>query len=234
MKNATWLPLLLLALSLSVFKVHAGDTFYYGELDGTILLTNVPSGNHLRPLRHEDNRHFPRKGPTPFADIIREAAIKAGLNEDLLSAIIAVESDFRPRAVSPKGAMGLMQLMPDTAEALGVTRPFDPRENVLGGARHLRSLLDRFGGDLELALAAYNAGEQRVRERGTVPPFPETRRYVDQIMARLPPSTRSRSVREARSPGPVFPQENRFFIYVDENGFPEFTDIPKRMGKPTR
>ncbi len=232
MTPATRLAILLLALSLSVFKVHGGDTFYYGESDGTILLTNIPSGNHLRPLRREEGGILPRKGQTPFGAIIREAAIQAGLNEDLLLAVIAVESDFRPGAVSPKGAMGLMQLMPDTADALGVARPFDPRENVQAGALHLRRLLDRFGGDLELALAAYNAGEQRVRESGAVPPFPETRRYVDQIMARLSPSSRSRSVHEARSPIPVLPQEKRIFIYVDENGITKFTDIPKGAGKP--
>ena len=101
MKTATRLPILLLALSLPVFKVHAGDTFYYGDLDGTILLTNVPSGNHLRPLRPEEGNPFPRKGQTPFGAIIRQAALQAGLNEDLLLAVIAVESDFRPEAVSP-------------------------------------------------------------------------------------------------------------------------------------
>jgi soluble lytic murein transglycosylase-like protein len=96
--------------------------------------------------------------------------------------VIAVESGFNPRAVSRAGAGGLMQLMPRTAATLGVRDVFDPAENVDGGARHLRALLDRLGNNLPLALAAYNAGEQAVAQHGGIPPYPETRDYVARIL----------------------------------------------------
>jgi hypothetical protein len=94
----------------------------------------------------------------------------------------AAESGFDPRAVSPKGALGLMQLMPGTARELGVSDPFDPAQSVRGGARYLRRLLDRFGGRLDLALAAYNAGPGAVEEHGGVPPYRETREYVRKVI----------------------------------------------------
>jgi soluble lytic murein transglycosylase-like protein len=104
----------------------------------------------------------------------------------LLHAVIAVESDYDAKAVSPKGAQGLMQLMPATAQRFGVANPFDPRENVRGGALYLKWLLDLFGGDLQLAIAGYNAGEQAVIRAGyRVPPYAETQKYVPRVMSRL-------------------------------------------------
>ena len=102
--------------------------------------------------------------------------------ERLIWAVIRVESDFNHRAVSRKGARGLMQLMPETAAALGVRNSFDPRENIDGGTRHLRSLMVRFRYDVRLAVAAYNAGEGPVVAYGGVPPYPETREYVTQVL----------------------------------------------------
>jgi Flp pilus assembly protein TadD len=115
---------------------------------------------------------------------IREIAEVYRLDPALIKAVISVESDFNPRAVSPKGARGLMQLMPLTASELGVELIHDPWENIEGGARYLRERLDRFGGDLALALAAYNAGEGAVRRHGGIPPYPETRRFVAEVLAR--------------------------------------------------
>jgi len=120
----------------------------------------------------------------PYGDEIAEAAGVWGVDPDLVRAVIEVESAFEPRAVSAKGAMGLMQLMPATARQYGVADPFDPRSNIEAGTRHLRSLLDRF--DLSLALAAYNAGVGAVERYGGVPPYRETRSYVRRVMARLP------------------------------------------------
>jgi hypothetical protein len=105
--------------------------------------------------------------------------------ESLVAAVISVESEFNPRAVSSRGALGLMQLMPTTAALLGVRDAFDPRENVDAGARHLRDLLDRFANDVSLALAAYNAGAQAVIRHGGVPPYPETRAFIARVLGRV-------------------------------------------------
>lgn len=127
---------------------------------------------------------FPAGAPEPPAAIraaIDEAADGAGLDDRLLVAIVTVESAFEPGIVSPKGAIGLMQLMPGTAQRFGVRDPFDYRENLRGGAAYLTWLLRKFDGDLPLALAAYNAGEQAVTTYGGVPPFRETTAYVEEV-----------------------------------------------------
>ena len=126
----------------------------------------------------------PASGVTGLAALAVEAARRHGLDPDLVQAVVAVESGFRPDAVSPKGAQGLMQLMPRTARALGVKDSFDPADNLDGGARHLRALVTRYGGDVKRALAAYNAGEGAVARHGGVPPYPETLAYVRKVLKR--------------------------------------------------
>ena len=115
-----------------------------------------------------------------FRDLIANAAERHGVSPSLVRAVIEVESNFEQRARSRKGAMGLMQLMPDTARQYAVANPYDPRSNIDAGTRHLRMLLDRF--DVSRALAAYNAGEGAVRRFGGIPPYPETRSYVRRIL----------------------------------------------------
>jgi len=130
----------------------------------------------------------PTKPRMTMADIhahIRQVALRHGISPLLVAAIIEAESEFNPRAVSRRGARGLMQLMPDTAKTLGVDDPFDPRENIEAGVRHLRALMDRFGDNLPLVLAAYNAGEVAVIKHRGVPPYRETRAYVKRIMKKL-------------------------------------------------
>ena len=142
---------------------------------GVLLLTLVPGymASHVRVTN------------APFDAHIKEAANRYAISEDVIAAVIEAESRFNARAVSRRGAQGLMQLMPATAATLGVRDPFDPRDNIDGGVRHLRSLMDRFNHDLPLALAAYNAGERAVLQNRGVPPSRETRDYVSRIMRRM-------------------------------------------------
>lgn len=117
-----------------------------------------------------------------WGELIDRYAGRFGVDNELVAAVITHESGGDPNAVSPAGAIGLMQLMPSTAKALGVKKPFDPEENIRGGTKYLRSLLDRFNGDVRLALAAYNAGPGAVRKYKDVPPYAETRNYIKRIL----------------------------------------------------
>jgi len=119
----------------------------------------------------------------PYDGLIRRAAQKHELDPALLTAVVRAESGFDQNALSSAGAMGLMQLMPETARSLGVRDPYDPGQNIEGGATLLRSMIDRYSGRLDLALAAYNAGPGAVDDYNGVPPYAETRRYVDSILA---------------------------------------------------
>jgi hypothetical protein len=125
---------------------------------------------------------FPSRGAVDLNDVVNEASGRYRLDPDLVTSVIKAESGFNTRAVSPKGAQGLMQLMPGTASQLGVPNAFDPQANVEGGAKYLRELLERYNFDLVKALAAYNAGPQRVEQFGGVPPYYETRAYVARVV----------------------------------------------------
>jgi soluble lytic murein transglycosylase-like protein len=161
--------------------------------DGTLHFSDVPLTRAHRPMsaawarighdRRRDGGRLRLSGK--FSQEVSRASAATGLDTRLLHAVIAVESDYQREVVSPKGAMGLMQLMPGTAAALGVIDPFDPEENIVAGARYLRRLWDRFG-DLTLALAAYNAGPERVEQFGGMPPFAETEGYVAQVRRLYP------------------------------------------------
>lgn len=123
--------------------------------------------------------------PTEIRRLVREASQRYGVDEALVLAVMQTESDFNPRTVSRAGAMGLMQLMPENVTEYGVSDPFDPAQNIDAGVRHLRDMLRAFGGNLELGLAAYNAGPGNVRKYGGIPPFSETRSYVPKVLARM-------------------------------------------------
>jgi soluble lytic murein transglycosylase-like protein len=141
-----------------------------------------PGGGHIDPVAPRLNT-AERKA---IAEAVTRVAAKHALDPSLVLAVIQAESGFNPKAVSPKGAMGVMQLMPGTAERFGVRDPFDVEDNLKGGVAYLRWLLDHFDGSVPLAVAAYNAGEEAVGRYGGIPPYPETRAYVERVTGAYP------------------------------------------------
>lgn len=187
------LPVLLLAL-FPALPVRASAIYTYREKDGTIVYTNVPpAGVNARRLGGSSFRQAPRPNEVPARAIIAEslylewmteAARKYNIPLALVRAVAHAESNFDPRALSRKGASGLMQLMPETASKMYVRDIFDARQNILGGVRYLRVLANEFDGQMETIVAAYNAGPEAVRKYGNqVPPFDETRAYVQKVLA---------------------------------------------------
>ncbi len=175
------------ALGLIPVSGRCGTTVYhFTDDDGVTHFTNLPSDPRYRPMPSTDPPPPPRRlgnpKSRPYEAVIARTAEKYDLDPNLLRAVIKCESDFNHLAVSRSGAQGLMQLMPETARLVDVGDPFDARENLEGGARYLKYLLDSFG-DVNLALAAYNAGEGTVRRHGGVPPFKETRNYVKAVLS---------------------------------------------------
>jgi hypothetical protein len=181
----------LLAAALLVTASEASAQIYTRrKSNGVIEATNVPSARDFRltyPGKGRLIHSFGFRGSYTgqYDKHIEEAAAHHGVSPALVKAVIQVESEWDALAVSSKGARGLMQLMPFTAERFGVADSFDARQNIFGGVHYLRVLLDQFGGDVDLALAGYNAGENAVLRYGGVPPFKETRGYVEKIQALL-------------------------------------------------
>jgi soluble lytic murein transglycosylase-like protein len=161
--------------------------YAWRDANGTLVLSdrelNTPTKIYEvegAPAYRTTTAHVTSGAPR-FDDIVVAHAQRHSLRPELVRAVIQVESGFNPQATSPKGAMGLMQLMPATARALGVRNPYDPEENIRGGTAYLRKLLDKYDGNEELALAAYNAGPGAVDRYGNVPPYRETRDYVRKV-----------------------------------------------------
>jgi soluble lytic murein transglycosylase-like protein len=166
--------------------------YMYVDADGVKHYTDVPDSNRYRLLvlsprdLTESGEHYNANvlaRASQYDSIIEKAAASSAVEPNLLRAVIVVESGFNSRAVSKRGAVGLMQLMPATASRFGVSNPYDPKENIHAGARYLKFLMDRFGQNVRLALAAYNAGEDAVaRNGGQIPPFTETMAYVPKVL----------------------------------------------------
>src|SRR5213593_716819 len=176
-------------ISVLLSSTSVGAQVYrLSEGDGTVHFTNAPTDPRYKSLSGYSSGtsagflRLPPADTARFGTEIKAAAERYGVPERLVQAVIRVESGFNSRAVSVKGAQGLMQLMPETASLLGVRNSFDPQQNIDGGVRHLRGLIDRFGNDLPLALAAYNSGEKAVVNHRGIPPFAETRDYVTRVL----------------------------------------------------
>ncbi len=163
------------------------------ERTGSTIRLQIAGGSvevaaeELVTVEPEDTFSAPPAAPlnVPYAELIRAAAQKHGMDQELIASVIAVESNFNPRAVSPRLARGLMQLLPETAARLAVADVFDPAQNIDAGTRYLKELLARYNQDLALALAAYNAGPDKVEQYRGVPPFFETRNYVQRVTQKL-------------------------------------------------
>ena len=191
MNSGRWI-LMVACIVLTVSSVSA-DIYRYEDEEGVVHFTDVPTDRRfklfMRDLKKDKRLRTTfrlgdcARNPDEFASIINQCALEYGVDRSLVQAVIHAESGYNPNAVSRKGATGLMQLMPKTAQVLKVNDSFNPTENIRGGVRYLRFLLDTFKGDVTLALAAYNAGLSRVAKYGGVPPYNETRTYVARVLS---------------------------------------------------
>ena len=173
----------------------AAQIYSWRDGDGKLVLSDKPRPDKGQQTTYEvhaaaavlSTLPVPREKSAPYEQSISAHSERLGVAADLVRAVIQVESAFNPVAVSNKGAMGLMQLMPDTARELGVANPFNPDQNIRGGVTYLKQLLNRYDNNVELALAAYNAGVGNVEKYDGVPPFKETKNYVNKITKAAPP-----------------------------------------------
>ena len=184
--------LLIVTVVLGVASPAAAQIYSWRDADGKLVLSDKPRpGDGAQTTYADATSVRATQGSTaksaPYEASITEHARRQKVAADLVRAVIQVESAFNPVAVSSKGAMGLMQLRPATAVEMGVGNPFDPDQNIRGGVAYLRRLLDRYNGNVELALAAYNAGMGNVEKYGDVPPFKETKSYVKKVTGAAPP-----------------------------------------------
>ena len=190
MEKMTHKPSLLISLAMTIFFLSAmpcrADIYKYTDAEGVIHLTNVPTDPEVPYvlILREKRVIIQLKGDiSPYDHMIFSAAEKYGVDSALVKAVIKAESNFNHRAVSPVGAKGLMQLMPSTAATLQVKDTFHPENNIDGGVRYIRYLMNLFNNNLPLVLAAYNAGENAViRHNNRIPPYPETQTYVRRVL----------------------------------------------------
>jgi soluble lytic murein transglycosylase-like protein len=183
---------ILLVALFPAMPAAASDIYKYEDDEGVLHFTDAPTDHRFkifmrdikkdRQLRTSFRLAGCAGNPAEFDPIINSCALAYGVDKSLVKAVIHAESGYDPNAVSAKGASGLMQLMPQTAKSLKVANSFDPADNIRGGVRYLKFLLDTFRGDVTLALAAYNAGLSRVAQYNGVPPYEETRNYVARVM----------------------------------------------------
>lgn len=179
------------------------------------VVASIPAGPDAPPAQAEPDE--PKTPPSTFREAVDRIAQRNKLPPQLVHSVIKVESNYNPNAISPKGALGLMQLIPSTARRFGVSNAFNPMENVEGGARYLRYLVDLYKGDYRLALAAYNAGEGAVAKHRGVPPYPETVNYLHQVGTRLAEQQPKKNVEPKPEP-PKAPQHIKIVEVTEPDG----------------
>jgi hypothetical protein len=206
-----------------------GDIFKYIDENGIECYTDAPLGKKANRILKEPgntpavdktlvkSKSKDKKENSDYHSIVHEKAAVYDLDPGLIKAVIKTESNWNSRAISKKGAMGLMQLMPTTATDMNVSNPFDPEENIEGGTKYLKYLLNRFNGDLTLALAAYNAGPRTVEKYGFVPPISETQQYVNKVLSLCDGKTTDSTPNNAKRP-------ERIYKIVLEDGSVLFTN----------
>lgn len=187
MRKTQFLGILSLSLAMGwvvLFSMPVqADIYRYVDSNGVVHFTNVPTVPGYSVYMQEIPKAY--RVNSLYDRYISAASREHGISTSLIKAVIKAESNFNPRAVSRKGARGLMQLMPETARDLGIYDPFDPKENIFGGTRYLKEMLTQFRGSVPLALAAYNAGPQKVQGRNRIPGIPETRDFVRRVLKYL-------------------------------------------------
>lgn len=185
MRVLLWTVFLCLG-TLTVPATSFSDVYRFVDDRGVIIFTDIPrhSGYKIHLRDASTGATVRSREYYPYRGVVEEACAVYKISEPLIRAVMEVESDYDRYAVSVAGARGLMQLMPQTMRHLGVSNPWDPRQNIMGGTRYLKGLLERFSGNVQLALAAYNAGSNAVLKYGSIPPYPQTRRYVLKVMER--------------------------------------------------
>jgi len=219
--KALLIGLLLILVSVSV---AFADIYKYVDENGVICYTDAPLGKKADKVHREkksaavasssEEKQVSRRTSRDSGDyhaIVHEKASNYNVDPSLIKAVIKTESNWNCHALSKKGAMGLMQLMPSTANDLNVHNPFDPEENIEGGTKYLKYLLEKFNGDLTLALAAYNAGPKKVEKFGYVPPIAETKQYVNRVLslynggaAYYPASSSGESAKKEKKSDPIY------------------------------
>lgn len=189
MRFARHLPVLVVLFGASLSGPLQAGIYTFSDANGVLHFTNKPSYPQYSGMKRvaympePSSRRARPVNPERFSPLVEQAARAYQIDQGLLHAVITVESGYDPSAVSHKGAVGLMQLMPQTARRYGVRNMYDPAQNIQGGARYLHDLMEKFNNDLPLALAAYNAGEDAVAQHGNrIPPYRETRSYVPRVL----------------------------------------------------
>ncbi len=188
-----WLTIIFsFVLGIAAFVPHnlSAAIYSYTDENGVLYFSNAPTSSRYRYSGPESSTHasiyypgyYPGTRMDSYDDIIHEASLQHGMQFELIKAMIHAESNFNPNAISRSGAIGLMQIMPKNLNAFGISDPFDPRDNVMGGTRYLKQLMKKYNSDLSLSLAAYNAGPGAVDKYQDIPPFPETKDYVEKVL----------------------------------------------------